>query len=248
MSVAHRTERNGNRHFAIMIFAKQPELQRSGGDEPYAALPWEDLDRLSAALVSDLIEQACQVSIADVFLIYHPAVRPSDEFLRNFEDRVRYIELSDSTVPLNYSFLAEFTSAQPYQRLILVFENYPLLSSQLFMKTFSHLGSEEEKIVLGQTLDGDCFYLGLRSPYQGFFEEGGQDLLGKSRGMLSHVCSQNAIVCPVQPVTPLTSGYHLASLRDLIAEMDEDDPVYPRHSSTVFRFFDKKYKYRKHGQ
>ncbi len=248
MSAAHRTERGGSRHFAIMIFAKQPELQRTGGDEPYAALPWDDLDRLSNALMGDLIEQACQVGGADVVLVYHSSARPSDEFLREFGDIVRYIELPETAKPLNHTVLGEFITSQPYQRLILVFENYPLLSPQLFLKTFSHLGSEEEKIVIGQTFDGECFFLGLRSPFHAFFHEGGQELFNKPFGMLSHVCSQNVIVCPVQPILPLTSGYQLATLRELIAGMDESDPIYPKHSATVFKFFDKKYKNRKHGQ
>ena len=247
MNIVQKNPRESNRHYAILIYSRPPEIERSGGDEPYAALPWDDLDRLSWAIVRDQVEQACQVSIADVILVYH-TVRPSEEFIQSYGDRVQYIELGGQTAPLFYSFLAEFLATQPYQRVIMVLDNYPLISSQLFLKSFSQLGSEDEKVVLGQTLDGRCFYLGLRTPFQTFFQEAGNQLLDKPFEMLSHICKQNAIVCPVQPIVPLTSGYNLALLWQMIMNMSDDDPVYPKHSAAVFKFFDKKYKFRKSVQ
>jgi hypothetical protein len=244
MSPSYRVEKDGARHFGIIIFAKPPELQRSSADEPYAALPWDDLDLLSVAIVEDMIERACQVHAAEIVLLCH-AARPSDEFLHTFEGRVRCIELAEKNVPVSYSFLSEYLSSQPYQRLVIIFENYPLLSPQLLMRTFAHLGSEEEKIILGQTYEGHCFYLGIRTPYHSFFPDAAQEILNKPYGMLSHVCKQNAIVCPTQPIIPLNSGYNLALLREIIGGMDEGDPVYPKHTAAVFKLFDKKYRNRK---
>ena len=244
MKKNHRSDHETSRHYAIIILAKTPELQRSSPDEPYAALPWDDLDTLSAALIEDQIEQACQVQGAEVVLFFHTA-RPRDEFLRTFNDRVHYIELSEKNFPHRFSHLSEYLASQPYQRVIVVFENYPLLSAQMFIKSFEHLGSEEEKIVVGQSDDGRCCYVGLRTPYHSFFSEIGQELVDKPFGILSHACRQNAILCPTQPLLSLTSGFHLAALRQMIDGMEEGNPVFPGHTANVFKMFDKKYKLRK---
>ena len=53
---------------AIVLLSKVPQINRSNRDEPFAALPWDDLDTLFTAMLGDVAEIACHVDFADVFL------------------------------------------------------------------------------------------------------------------------------------------------------------------------------------
>ncbi len=244
MNHIQRIEATNGRHSAIIVLAESLTLERIRADEPYASLPWEDVDAFSAACIEDLLEQGRAVPHADLVLM-HQAVRPSDEFLRSFQGRVHLMELPDRAKVTYPSFIGDFLASTGYTRVIIIFQVFPLLSSKLFSNTFSILGSEDDNVVLGQTPEGSCFYLGLRSPYPQFFSESSPDLLEKSSGILSMLCKENVILCPIDPVFSLKSGVDLYRLREMIEDIAPDDPLYPKNTAAVFRIFDKKYKPRK---
>jgi hypothetical protein len=244
MKISYRQESPPRKQNAILLFARMPELDRSIPDEPYAALPWEELDALSVALFSDLIEQALAVPGADVIF----CCRESDNthnLTAAFPERLRSIVFPDGPLSATVSAMIEHAFDLQYQRAILILDATPLRSPEELQKMFARLNGEDDCIVMTASPDGFCSVLGLRSTHRSMFHPVSPNLFEKADGLLAFLCEQSAVLCPTPPEAVLNSGLMIARLRDTIVQTREDAPGYPKRTATIFRQLDKKYRMRR---
>jgi len=244
MKTMIRQDPGPRRQNAIMLLARLPELQRSVPDEPYASLPWEELDQLSVALLGDLAEVALGVPGADVIVCCREAEK-SHDLSQIFRDQIRTVFFPDAPVSATVAAMLEYASDLQYQRIILVLNPAPRRTSAEFQNMFARLNGEDECIVLAATPDGYCSLLGLRSTHRSIFQAGEGNLFEKPDGLLAHLCDQSVVLCPAPPDTLLNSGYMIARLRDQVADAGDDLPGYPKRTAAVFRQLDKKYRVRR---
>ena len=237
-TVSERTLMHQN---AVILFGRTLQFERSNPDEPYAALPWEDVDALSMAILGDVIEHSLQACNADVLFYRNPA-EYSDEFLRPFRNRLKCFDLKDGSITSQVQGAVEQAFALHYSRVVIVLENSPLISPTLLSGIFSQLGCEDDCIVVGPTLDAQVYLVGLKSRHDVLFEAGGPDLFSKPKRFLEGVCRESAVVVPAQTQYLLNSGSRLARLRCDVEAINESNSGFPRRTISVFKSFDKKYK------
>ena len=233
-----------SRQNAIIIFARTPQIVRTNPNEPYATLPWEDLDSLFTAILGDLIEHTFQSGDVDV-LLYRNPLEFSDEFLQPFRARVKCFDMQDGSIFSQVPGVLEQAFTLHYGRVVVLLENHPLVSPALLTRIFAQLGREDDGIVVGQSPDGQAYLLGVKSNRNAFLDSPEIDLLSKPERLLQAVCLENSMVFSVPSRFPLDSGTNLARLRVEIEEMQEGDAGFPHRTLAMFKSFDKKYKLRK---
>ncbi len=246
MKVSYRTNGKAGSTNAVVVMARTREFLHERPDEPFAALPWEDRDALIHAIVGDLVEQAAGTT-ADI-IIAHPAEESFDDIVALFPGRIRAIPLPPEAVTRGPGFVLDADALRSYQKIILIVEQTPLVSSRLIAKTFAQLGAEDDCIVLGQNREGGCAYLGVRAPQRALVADLESELFEKSDRLLAHLCGQNIIVVPIPSLEGLRTGSQVALLRDVIGTLPQDGSLFPRRTDALFRTFEKKYKRRKQPQ
>ncbi|MBI3363701.1 MAG: hypothetical protein HY033_02205 [Ignavibacteriae bacterium] len=232
------------RQNAVIVFTRTPQINRANPDEPYAALPWEDLDALFTAILGDLIEHACQTEDVDVLLYRNPA-EFSDDFLHPYRDRVRCFDMHTGSIANHLPGAIEHALTSHYNRVIALFENQPLIGPTLFKKIFSQLGCEDDCIVVGPTPNEGAYLLGVKSNHSALFGSDEINLFSKPQRLLQCICQENAVVFPAPLLYTLDTGSSLARLRLDIEAMHETDTDFPHRTFATFKSFDKKYKPRK---
>jgi len=236
--------RSATRQNAVIIFARTPQINRSNPDEPYAALPWEDLDSLFTAILGDLIEHTCRAGDLDV-LLYRNPLEFSDEFLQPFRSCVRCFEMQESSVMTQVPGAIEHAFTMHYSRVVVLLENHPLIGSALLAGVLGQLSCEDDCIVIGPTPTGSVYLLGVKSNHPALFRDEEPDILSKPERFLRSACKENSLLFPIPSQYPLDSGSHLARVRMEIETMPESDADFPSRTSAMFKSFDKKYKARK---
>ncbi len=247
MKVSYHTTNKGTSANAIVIIARTRELYHDRPDEPFAALPWEDRDALTHAIVGDLVEQAAALPGVDI-IVMHPAEERFGDIGGLFPGRVLLHALTPESIARGPGHLLEGEVVRQYQKIILIVEQTPLLTSRLIAKTFAQLGAEEDCIVLGQTREGGCAYVGFRAPQRTLLAGVENDIYEKADRLLEHLCGQNIIVVPLQSFEGLRTGSQVESLRKAIGALQSAGSSFPRRTEATFRTFEKKYKPRKQPQ
>jgi len=229
---------------AILLFSKPPRITRSNQDEPYAALPWEDLDALFTALLGDVLEHACRLTEVDVLLYRHQGDL-SDAFLHPFGDRIKCSTLVNGSLSENVHHAVEAAFASLYQRVVVLLENHPIMDTPFLAKIVQQLSYEDDCLVVGPALEGGCFLIGMKSNHSELFEKTDQDPLIKPNVLLKRLCTTNSILFVTQPTFLLDSGFSLARLKGDLDRADGLSPGFPKRTYEMFKMIDKKYRVKK---
>ena len=226
---------------AIIVFSKAPHITRTGSSEPYASLPWDDIDRLFSAFLVDIIQSACRVTETDV-LFYRDPAEPLDEFLYPLRDQIVFCELEGKKFGEQVHAAVEKTFASGYSRVVVVLDNHPTLSAKLFMRIFEQLKYEDECIVLGPTVEGKTFLIGMKANYSKMFDCVEIDPLERQFVLLERICQLEAVLFLIQQKYLLNSGFGIARLRDELETAEVQESGVADRTYEVFKSFDKKYR------
>ena len=229
---------------AIALFSRVPQINRSNRDEPYASLTWEDLDTLFTAMLGDVVERVCSADVADVFL-YRDEKELSDDIFTRVRAKIEMCDLPKGAYAEQIQQVIENIFAQHYDRIVVVLDNNPLTSQDLFKNVFHQLEYEDDCLVYGPTLEGKCYLMGMKSNHSLLFtmEEG--DPMGTPDLLMGRLCKSNAFLFPTRLTYSLDSGFNLARLKLDIEKSAGVDAVFPHRTHDLFKMLDKKYKTKK---
>jgi hypothetical protein len=226
---------------AILIFSRPPYIHRSRGDEPFASLPWDDLDALFSAFVGDLLETASKVPGADAFFFKHPK-ESMDEFLYPLREKIRFRGLQGDSPAEHIRHAVEHVFAEGYQRVVVLLDNQPHLTVKYFKKMFDQLKYEDECIVASPTVDGKCLLVGMKSDYSAVFDPADIDPLKKPMELLRRLCAVNGVLFLTHQSYLLDTGYNIARLKKTLEAPGIPDEDSPFRTAEIFKKFTKKYK------
>ncbi len=226
---------------AIIVFSKPPHISRTDSSEPYASLPWDDVDKLFSAFLVDIIQSACRVPDTDV-LFYRDPSEPLDEYLYPLRDKITFCNLEGGTFTEQVQSAVEKTFANGYSRVIVVLDNHPTLSAKAFMRIFEQLKYEDECVVLGPTIEGKTFLIGLKANQSQIFDEAEGDPLEQQFVLLERICQLEAVLFLIQQKYLLNSGFGIARLREELESAEVQESGVADRTYEVFKSFDKKYR------
>ncbi|MBI5475600.1 MAG: hypothetical protein HY964_02550 [Ignavibacteriales bacterium] len=228
---------------AIIIFAISNQIDRSNHNDPFAALPWDDLDALYTAFFSDTLRVAIQLFDADI-LVYRNTKELSDDFFLSYKYRVKLFELNQTSFAEQFQSAVDTAFQSGYQRVVAVLENNPLISHKLLKLSISQLGYDDDCIVFGPTDSGSCYLVGMKSNHSSILKTFQTELTPQTDGLIQSIMKQDSIVFPLQTLNSLDNGKGLLQLRkDLeVAKLNGDTPT---KTITVFKMLEKKYRFRK---
>ncbi len=232
------------RQNALVLFSKAPTIERTNQDEPYATLPWEDVDALFTALLGDILEQACRLKDVDVFL-HRKRTDLSDDFLLPFRDRVRCVDESGGSFTDTVHHAVDHAFGGRYSRVVVLLDNHPMMDAPFLARVVQQLAYEDDCVVVSPSLEGTCFLLGLKANHAPIFEKADQDTFVKPDLLMKRLCRLDSMLFPTEPVYPLNSGFSLARLKSELDAADGSSPEFPRRTYEMFRAFDRKYRPKK---
>jgi hypothetical protein len=135
---------------ALIIFAITNQIDRSDQSDPFASLPWDDLDALYTAFLSDTLRVAIQLYDVDV-LVYRNTKEISDDFFLSYKYRVKLFGMNEDPLAEQVQQAVENAFQLGYQRVTVLLENNPLITNKILRLTFAQLGFEDDCIVFGPT-------------------------------------------------------------------------------------------------
>jgi hypothetical protein len=226
---------------AILIFARDLQLERSHGEEPFASLPWDALDLLASAILTDLLENALRVTKADVLLFRNPE-RRVDEALLRFHSEVGFRDSHAPVFGTMVQVAVQEAFDEGYQRVIAVLDNQPTYTARMFQRLFSQLGYEHECLVVGPTVEGRCYLVGMKSDYHDLFDSQEFDPIARPYELLKRACALPCELFLGHERYLLETGYNLEKLKLELGIPGVRDTGYPYLTSEVFRQFEKKYR------
>ena len=226
---------------ALIIFAKDLQLHRRHGDEPFASLPWEDLDLLSSAMLTDLLENALRVRKTDVMLYRNPR-RRVDEALLRFHNEIGFRDSHVATPAGMVHGAIQEAFGEGYQRVITVLDNQPTFSPRMFQRLFDQLGYEHECVVVGPTAGGRCYLVGMKSDYSELFAAQIADPTVKPYELMRRLCALPCELFLAHERYMLETGYNLDRLKRELEIPGIRDAGFPHRTHEVFRMLEKKYK------
>ena len=228
------------RQNAILIFSKSPHISRTDSSEPYASLPWGAIDTLFSAFLVDVLTHACDVQEADV-LLYRNQAEPLDEFLTPLRERIVFGELADGKFSEQVHAAVDKTFGDGYKRVVAVLDNHPTISAKMFERMFAQLEYEDDCVVLGPTIEGKSFLIGVKANYGHLFDASTVDPLERQYVLLQRLCQLDAVLFLTEQRYLLDSGFSLARLREELALSPAAESAAAR-TYEVFKGFDKKYR------
>jgi len=228
---------------AVILFARTPEIPRTAADEPFAALPWEDLDAIFHAALADIADHAAEIPDADVIVYRDERYLPASKFSRP-GDAVRILDLPAGEFNAVAGQAVEHAFHEYYHRVAVVLDNNPLIGAGVISRAFDLLGTEDDAAVVASAPDGRVAMLALKSNHPSLFRGNGSRDAG-SGGMLARLCELDVHLFPTDPVFLVESPATIDLLRRRISAMDPSDPDYPGLTGSVFRALEKKYRLKK---
>ena len=229
---------------AIILFARTHEITRSGGNEPFAALPWDDLDSVFHACVGDLLHAAASVPETDV-LLYRSAQFPAEKLIVPAGNGVRQFEMGQGDFGECAQQAIESAFLEYYHRVVVIVENNPLLRGEDFLQAADQLGVEDDCAVITPADDGGIVLAALKTNYPSLFFGKGGSAVGPPSGVLARLCELDVMVFPTRPSFMLDSTANIDRLREEVAGRDPGSPDFPKRTSAAFRALERKYKWRK---
>lgn len=230
-----------NRRSAVIVFSKAPHVARGNADEPFAALPWDDLDALFTAFLGDIIQNACQIAEVDVLLYRNPS-ELSDDFLAPFRERVILYDVVDGSFTRQVQHAVDESFLNHYDRIVVLLENHPIVNPYLIRRMLGMLTHDDDCVVITPTIEGRCLMLGMKTNHSWVFEDSEGDPLVKPFVLLQRLCSIETQILTLPPGYLLDSGLNLARLKGELDGREGRDIDFPRRSYEMFRMLEKKYK------
>ncbi len=228
---------------ALVIFSRVPELSRRTPEEPYAGLPWTDLDALYSAMFDDVLETAISLAGVDVFILRNEQ-EFSNEFLSRINAQVQVLELQSTSLNEQVRFAFETLFSKHYEHIVLLLDPNPLMTKQDLLSTFELLHYDDDCVVVGQNNDGKLYLLALKSNHAEIFESSGDAEIFSNQQLLEHVCDRELMVFPMPSKYTLDTGTNLQRLKLELEELAGGNG-FSHHTRTMFRAIDKKYKTRR---
>ena len=229
------------RQNAIIVFSKPPYISRTDSSEPYASLPWDDLDALFSSFIVDILDHACSVPDADVLFYRNPS-EPLDEYLYPLREKITFCDLQGETFAEQVYAAVEKTFADGYSRVIVLLDNHPTLSSKFFGRVFEQLKYEDDCVVVGPTVEGKCFLVGMKGNSSEVFHCTDEDPVTKPFVLLERLCRLEGVLFLTQQRYVLDSGFNLARLKDELVSPGVRAKEFPKRTYEIFKSFDKKYR------
>jgi glycosyltransferase A (GT-A) superfamily protein (DUF2064 family) len=229
---------------AIVVFSKPPRISRTNQNEPYATLPWEDLDALFTSLLGDILEQACRLKDVDVFL-HRKRTELSDDFLLPFRDRVKLVDDPGGSFTDSIHHALDHAFGGRYNRVIVLLDNHPHMDAPFLARVVQQLAYEDDCMVVAPSIEGTCFLLGMKMNHGSLFEKADQDTLVKPDLLMKRLCRLDSMLFLTEPFHSLNSGFSLARLKGELDAADGSTPEFPRRTYEMFRTFDRKYRPKK---
>lgn len=231
-------------HNALIIFSRTPQIARTGTDQLFASLPWEDLDILYTAFVGDIVRNVCRLNGADILLYRNPA-EISDDYFRPLGQKLLLRDLEGTPIIEQIERAIDAAFAENYQRVVVLLDNQPLVGSATIRRAFEQLGYEDDCFVVGCTEDGKCYLLGMKSNHSELFDVSDGDPLAKPNTLLKRLCGAGGILFPLPGSYLLDCAENLDRLRRDIDLLDRTNPEFPDKSYEMFKMIEKKYRARK---
>jgi len=233
-----------NNRKALVLFPKSPELLRRTPEEPYAGLPWTDLDSLYSAMFDDVIETASSLDAVDLFILKN-GQELSPDFQTRIAGKVEIIELPKNGIGEEEYYAFETLFSKKYDQIVLLLEPHPLLTKYDLRTIFELLQYDDDCIVVGQHADGNFYMLGLKSNHSEIFSiDGDPDLTKRQYRFMQRLCKEEIMVFPLLPKYSLDSGTNLLRLKLELEELAGGNG-FSRRTRTMFKTLDKKYKIRR---
>lgn len=230
------------RQNAILIFSSEPCISRANGKEPYAALPWDDIDALFAACLCDVFDAAADTPDTDVFF-YRKAGEPLDERLMRLRSRVTFCEVQGDLLSTQVEWALGEVFNRQYHNVLVVLDNSPTFTPRFFERTFAQLSYDDDCVVVGPTTEGIFSFIAMKSNHADIFNVTDGDPLTKPGVLLERLCAADCVMFPTATGYLLNSGTNLARLRKDVEAIDvRVEKFFPRRTADVFKKFDKKYK------
>ncbi|MBI3194913.1 MAG: DUF2064 domain-containing protein [Ignavibacteriae bacterium] len=229
---------------ALVLFSRVPELSHRNPDEPYAGLPWTDLDALYSAMFDDVLETALTLPSIDVFVLKNEQ-ELSNEFLARFNSKIQIIEHLNTALHEQIRHAFESLFIHKYEQVVLLLEPNPLMTKMDLRNAFELLQYDDDCVVVGQNSDGKCFLLALKSNHSDMFETmTDTDMISNEKCFFERICERELMVFPIPAKYPLDSGSNLHRLKTELEELAGGNG-FSHHTRTMFRAIDKKYRIRK---
>jgi len=231
---------------AVIVFARTPEITRSVADEPFAALPWDDLDAIFHACLRDIVDRAAGIPAVDVIVYRNERYLPAAKMSPPGEN-IRMLDMPDGEYDRVVGQAGENAFLEYYHRVVVVLENNPLVGTGLIRRAFDLLGTEDDAVVVTPAADGRAAMLALKANHPSVFRPGAFPS-AKGEGIMSRLCALDVHIYPTTPTAPIfavDSPGTIDRLRRYVAGMDPSDPSFPKQTSGVFRSLEKKYRLKK---
>lgn len=229
---------------AIMIISSSTYIDRTRLDDPLTALPWDDIDSIYTALLGDTIRIASQLPDMDL-LVYRSEKEISDDYFLPYYQRIQLFDLTDAPLIEQIQQAVENAFANNYQRLVILFENNPLICTSVLEKIFAQLEYDDDCLVIGPTYEGKCFVVGMKSNHSKAFNASEGDPLKDHQILLKQLCNTQTIFFLLNPIHSLESGSNLIQLKKMIELQDKSGNDFPSKTFGIFKLLEKKYRFQK---
>lgn len=226
---------------AVILFLRPATIDRTKFSGVYAGLPWTELDALFTAIFHDTVESLSDVPHVDIF-IFHDNTEWSGDFINAFLKTVKVGEVRGESFFEQVGHALEQVTSAGYKKIILFFENHPLINKDLIMHVFDLLSHEDEYAVVGQMLDGNIHFLGLRYEHADLFDESEKNTDVTLTSILRLLCKKETMVFQVDTLYSLDSSFGLQRLYRELQDLELLHRALPRRTHTFFRSLDKTYR------
>lgn len=229
---------------ALIVFSGIGNIDRSNMNDPFSALPWEDLDALYTALVLDMMHNVSLLRDVDI-IFYRNQPEFSDDFLLPFKQKIIPRDLDNSPLSNQLQQAIEDAFGMNYQRVVLVLDNNPCLAPKIISKVFDQLGFDDDCVVFGQTFESNFFLIGMKTNHCNVFSRNEINPMKGHQNVLRQLCEIPAMFFILNPIMSLNSGFNLLKLRRTMEAANKFDAEFPNKTFGIFRMLEKKYRSRK---
>lgn len=219
-------------------------MARSGGGDPFAALPWEDLDSVFHGCAADVIHSAMSVPDTDV-LVFREARFPSTKITAVSGDAAEQADLPDGPIGDAVQQAVDSAFLEAYHRVVVVLDNNPLVGAGAVRAASDQLGVEDDCAVVVPGDAGGAVLVALKAGCRGLFSGANGSPGGTWAGILPRLCAEEMMLFPMRPSFLLDSTASIERLRTALAGLDPDGPGFPSRTEAAFRAIEKKYRWKK---